>query len=122
MEGLVPGRIVYYVFSEATAEEVNRRRTTALSISERIKVLAWPLGAQAHIGNHVNAGDICPAMVTKVWTDGGNCNLRVTLDGSDDYWTTSVFFDAFKGGHTWHWMFNGQDKRYTPDNVSKGGH
>lgn len=126
MDGLKPGRIVYFVFDEQSAQEVNRRRTTGASIAERIRqqiitleygtVPQWPLGAQAHIGNEVHAGDIYPAMVIRVWGDESGCsNLKVMLDGNDDFWATSINFDAEKRPHTWHWMFEGQQTRYRPD-------
>lgn len=117
MEGLVPGRIVYYVFNDASAQEVNRRRTNAVSILERIKVLAWPVGAQAHIGNTISAGDIYPAMVIRVWGESGCSNLKVFLDGSDVYWATSISYDVEKTQLTWHWMFEKQATRYNPSEV-----
>ena len=115
-EGLKPGRIVYFVFDEQSAEEVMRRRTTGGSIAERIQQAAWPLGAQAHVGNPVLAGAICPAMVVAVW-EGTSINLKVMLDGSDTYWATSVPFSAEQQPRTWHWMFEGQSTRYQPDRV-----
>jgi len=122
MDGLVCGRIVYFVFDEQSAAEVMRRRTTGSSIAERMRsdVPQWPAGAQAHIGNDVHAGDICPAMV--VATDGsGRANLKVMLDGSDTFWATSVAYEEWTPEaenlptpRTWHWMFSGQSGRYTP--------
>jgi hypothetical protein len=125
MDGLVPGRIVYFVFDEQSAAEVMRRRTTGQAIADRLKssvptvdgdvpsIYGWPAGAQAHIGNDVRAGDICPAMV--VATSGGEvANLKVMLDGSDTYWATSVHFTAEKLQRSWHWMFDGQNARYQP--------
>lgn len=115
MDGLKPGRIVYFVFDEQSVAEVMRRRTTGKSISDRMKEtpVAWPVGAQAHIGNNVAVGDVYPAMVVRVWDQSsGNANLKVMLDGSDDYWATSVVFDADKAARTWHWMFEGQSNRY----------
>ena len=117
MEGCVPGRIVYYVVSEQAAAEIMRRRTTGGSIAERLKVLAWPVGAQAHLGNDVKAGDIYPAMMLRVWGTSGCSNLKVMLDGSDEYWATSVSYDESKIPGSWHWMFEGQNKRYTPDSA-----
>lgn len=114
MEGLVPGRIVYFVFNAASAAEVNRRRTNTVSILERIKVLAWPIGAQAHVGNDVKEGDIYPAMVIKVWGTSGCSNLKVFLDGSDSFWATSISYQEDKAPFSWHWMFSGQNTRYTP--------
>jgi hypothetical protein len=104
MDGCVPGRIVYYVVSEHTAAEIMRRRTNAISIAERIKVNKWPLGAQAHIGNDVKAGDIYPAMILRVWGTSGCSNLKVILDGSDEYWATSVGYEADKRQGSWHWI------------------
>ncbi len=114
MDGCVPGRIVYYVVSESVAAEIMRRRTNAISISERIKVNKWPLGAQAHVGNDVNVGDIYPAMILRVWGTSGCSNLKVMLDGSDEYWATSISYENDKRPGSWHWMFDGQDKRYDP--------
>ena len=124
MEGLKPGRIVYYVLSEQDAVEINRRRTTGASIAERMKygddpqLKAWPAGAQAHIGNEVSLGEIVPAMVLKVWSQDSGCsNLKVMLDGTDTYWATSRSFAADRTLGTWHWMFEGQQTRYQPDRV-----
>lgn len=120
MDGLVAGRIVYFVFDESRAAEVMRRRTTSASIAQRMKygddpqLKAWPAGAQAHIGNDVKAGDVLPAMVLRVWGESGCSNLKVQLDGSDEYWATSISFDEAKVPGTWHWMFDGQQKRYQP--------
>ena len=128
MDGLKPGRIVYFVFDAQSASEVNRRRTTGASIALRMKygddpqLKAWPAGAQAHIGNDVQAGDVYPAMVVRVWDQAaGTVNLKVMLDGSDEYWATSVRFDAEKSPRSWHWMFEGQQVRYQPDRVERAG-
>jgi hypothetical protein len=135
MDGLKPGRIVYYVLSAQDAAEINRRRTTGASIAERMKqelqqlyngvqstVFGWPAGAQAHIGTPVEAGEILPAMVLKVWGQESGCsNLKVMLDGTDTYWATSRNFAADKAPGTWHWMFEGQATRYQPDRVEKQG-
>ena len=111
MEGLKPGRIVYFVFDGQGADEVNRRRTTGASIADRITASAWPVGAQAHIGSPVRHGDVLPAMVVRVH-DHHSVNLRVMLDGTDVYWATSVAFDPAKRPRSWHWMFEGQSTRY----------
>lgn len=144
MTGLAPGRIVYYVFDDAAAAEVTRRRTTGASIAERIKAgdttlgevairaplpAQWPIGAQAHIGNPVRAGDICPAMIVATFpaeeqdqaAAGVHVNLQVFLDGCDVYWARLVPYAEWSGDAeevptpgTWHWMFAGQASRYTP--------
>lgn len=114
MDGLVPGRIVYFVFAAAQADEVMRRRTNGPSIAERIKSALWPIGAQAHIGNSVTEGTIAPAMIVAVNGPSGNSNLKVMLDGTDVYWALSRDYDEKKTPGTWHWMFDGQQKRYVP--------
>ena len=85
------GRIVHYRLTDQEAVEINRRRTTGTAIGERIKADKWPLGAQAHIGNQVSAGDTFPAMIVKTWgkTEGSCCQLQVFLDGNDTLWATS---------------------------------
>ena len=110
MEGLKPGRIVYFVFDEQSAGDVNRRYQHAREHRKEHEDRAN--GVQLHIGNPVAAGDICPAMVLRVWGDSGCSNLKVMLDGTDDFWATSVNYDEAKGPRTWHWMFEGQAGRY----------
>lgn len=119
MDGLKPGRIVYYVLTAQDAEAINRRRTTGSSIAERIQQEAWPLGAQAHIGEPVAAGEIWPSIVVRIWSHRAGTNLKVFLDGSDEYWVVGVPFDLEKTPGTWHWMFEGQATRYQPDPVEK---
>lgn len=93
------GRVVIYTLSESDAAEINRRRTTPAAIAERIGIKfttmdgtreseAWPLGAQAHIGNEAQAGQEFPAIVVAVW-GAKCCNLKVMLDGTDTFWATS---------------------------------
>lgn len=83
----VPGRIVYFVFDQYTAEQV----TT---------------------GNRPKVGDIAPAQVMKNW---GSClNLKVNLDGPDSLWVTSVSFGADHAPRSWHWMYEGQANANVP--------
>ena len=112
LEGLVPGRIVYFVFDRGRAEQANRRRTNSQSIADRIAAGQWPTGAQAHIGNEVHEGDIFPAQVIRVWSETSGCsNLQVALDGCDHFWATSINYDNAKAPGTWHWMYAGQNTR-----------
>ncbi len=93
-------RTLIYTFTEQDAQEVNRRRTNAESIKARLRDQVWPAGAQAHIGNPVQAGDQFPATVVKVWSE--NCaNVRVMLDGNDDLWKTSVGVGEGNGHLAW---------------------
>jgi hypothetical protein len=116
MEGLVKGRMVYLVLSLAMVEQITRRRTTGASIAGRMAEVppAWPAGAQAHVGNPVQEGDVVPCMVLRVSSDADLApvvNLRAFLDGSDEYWATSVPYDESLTPGTWHWMYQGQATR-----------
>jgi hypothetical protein len=99
------GRIVDYALSEQDVNEINRRRTDGQSIAARIKDEKWPIGAQAHIGNKVNVGDVFPMMIVAVWSD--TCvNGQVFLDGNDCFWALSrnhaSDFGPATGGQ-WQW-------------------
>lgn len=97
------GRIVHYRLTEQQATEINRRRTTRPSIAERIKVLMWPLGAQAHIGNEASTGDTLPGLIVWTWGNdpGSAVQLQVFLDGNDVLWARSV--SVGEGPGTWSW-------------------
>lgn len=99
------GRIVHYTLTEKDADAINRRRTTGVSISERLSAGHWPAGAQAHIGNKATAGQVVPAMIVAVWPGPElNVNLRCYLDGTDDYWATTVGWNpAPEAGGYWNW-------------------
>jgi hypothetical protein len=78
------GRIVHYKLASFDAEAINRRRadfTAAQSASAG-------LGYVGHVGNHVQAGEVYPAVVVRTF-GGPAANLKVLLDGNDDYWATS---------------------------------
>ena len=92
MTGIIPtlGRIVYYTIPSHVAQDINRRRQHA---AENIYYHRWKKnGAMVHVGNPVSEGQIVPAMVVAVWgnTPGSAVNLKLFLDGSDDYWVTST--------------------------------
>lgn len=100
------GRIVHYKLSAGDTERASRRRTTGASIAERIKEGKWPLGAKAHIGNPVNAGDVIPLIIVRVFPDEygpgiPGVNGRAILDGSDSLWVTSVKEGAEPGQWSW---------------------
>lgn len=83
------GQIVRYTLDDTDARDVNQKRTYESSIIRRITEDKWPIGAQAHIGNSVQAGSICPMMITRVWSP--TCvNGQVFLDGNDTLWALSV--------------------------------
>lgn len=84
------GRIVQYRLTASDASEIDRRRTTRNDIADRIASGSWPMGAQAHLGNPVREGDVYPAIIVSVWdAKAGTVNLRVLLDGTDEFWATS---------------------------------
>lgn len=99
------GRIVLYTLSERDALEINRRRTTGPLIAERIKKntpdsSAWPLGAQAHIGDEVKEGDTFPMIVTRVFSSIA-ISGQAFLDGNDCFWVTGATEGT--GASTWSW-------------------
>lgn len=67
------GRIVLYTLSEYDAREISARR-------EKISHLP--------IWNHVAEGQTYPAIVVRTF-GGTTVNLKVFLDGDDNYWATS---------------------------------
>jgi hypothetical protein len=87
MAEMVPtiGRIVHYTLSEQDAEQINERRGPARSAA---------LGGdvQMHHGNYVQARDVYPMVITRVWGDqpDSEVNGQVLLDGNDTLWATSV--------------------------------
>ncbi len=98
------GRIVHYMLSAENAQQINRRRTTGKAIAERIAVNAWPLGAQAHIGNEAKEGQVFPMIIVSSPNPEDPrfpVNGQVFLDGNDTFWTNSVCEGATPG--TWAW-------------------
>jgi hypothetical protein len=90
MEGLRPGRIVYYVVSEGAVAAIEHDR-------------AIPPRTHA---NPVAVGDVYPAMVIGLigWEDpAAHVNLKVFLDGDDTYWALSVPYSETHRAGTWHW-------------------
>lgn len=88
---VTPGRIVHYVFCSSDVGLVSQLR--------------------AGNDKHLAAGTVRPAVVVRVWEEGGSTvNLRVFLDGPDDFWATSVVYHDGGGeldrtlvGRTWHY-------------------
>lgn len=94
------GRIVHYMLSEDDASAINRRRKHS---SQNSWIRENKLGAQQHVGNPVQAGDVFPMMIVKVWgtNDDSSVNGQVSLDGNDLFWVTSV--SAGKGERHFQW-------------------
>lgn len=100
------GRIVFYRLTQDDVDAIQRRRTNSALIAKALEAGNWPEGAQAHIGNPVNAGEIVPLMVTQVWPneygpDFHGINGQCLLDGNDSLWVTSIKEGEEPG--TWHW-------------------
>lgn len=95
-----PGRILHYRLSVTNAEAIRRRRVA------KPHEPGWPAGAQAHVGNPPNAGDVVPLVVVRVWPDEFGpgvvgVNGQALLDGNDQLWVTSVREGTEPG--TWCW-------------------
>lgn len=105
MAEIVPtkGRIVWYVLSADDATKINKRRADAQRHMQAH--IANSTGVMVHVGNEAREGAIYPAMVVETW--GGDkpdslVNLKVELDGSDNFWATSR--KVGEGPGTYHWM------------------
>lgn len=106
MVTIVPtaGRVVLYCLSRTDVSEINRRRRDA---SSKFHMHEWQRnGTQLHVGNEVSEGDIVPAIVIRPWgnTPESACNLKVLLDGNDDYWATSRTASGEPKPGYFHWM------------------
>lgn len=92
------GRIVHYTLSEQDATATNKRRNDAQAhLGQHISASD---GSQIHVGNSVNAGDVYPMVITRVWS-GTLVNGQVLLDGNDLLWVTSV--SEGEGERSWAW-------------------
>lgn len=106
MASIIPtvGRVVLYSLTENDAIQINQRRRDAV---QKYHMHQWQRnGTQLHQGNDVNAGDVCAADIVRVFgsTPEAMVNLKVKLDGNDDYWATSrKVSDEPKPGY-YHWM------------------
>lgn len=96
------GRIVNYTLSAVDAERINRRRTDGGSIVARMQEDRWPLGAQAHVGNKVRAGEVVPCMIVRVWPED-RINGQAFLDGNDVLWVNSADPSEASQPGCWHW-------------------
>ena len=92
------GTIVRYVLTKDDAEQINRRREDFGAFNRANREAAsepgeFP-GRSGHIGHYGNpaqAGEVCPAVIVRSWGNSPDAavNLKVLLDGNDDYWATS---------------------------------
>lgn len=99
------GRIVHYTLTSGDAEVINRRRDDADAFRRNLPgiIEAGERGRTGHIehfGNYVAAGDAFPAVIVRTFGET-TANLKVLLDGNDDYWATSCA-EGHGFGH-WAW-------------------
>jgi hypothetical protein len=90
------GRIVHYQLTESDADQINRRRQDFGAFNHANRDAASSAGEFpgrsghiGHFGNAVTEGSLCAAVVVAVFGNGEHLNLKVLLDGNDDYWATS---------------------------------
>lgn len=91
------GRIVLYTLNDGDAKAINNARDCQQGTEPRTH-----FNKHCPAGNHAAAGDVCAAVVVRVfdpsrWT----VNLKVLLDGTDDYWATSRALGESEG--QWQW-------------------
>jgi hypothetical protein len=94
------GRIVHYKLIAHDAALINKRRE---DFRQFVKESGnYPSdGYVAHVGNPVEAGDVFPAIIIRVWEAAKSCNLQVLLDGTDTFWACSV--SEGEGERNWSW-------------------
>lgn len=103
MPEIVPtiGRIVWYKMPTHHAMAINGRRKHAQEKMDWHRALKS--GAQVHVGNQVEAGQLYPAMIVRTWGDTPTSavNLQVFLDGNDAFWATSTSVGDEDGKYQW---------------------
>lgn len=82
------GRIVHYTLSEGDVTVIDQQYPMYVD------------GVRAR-RNPVNAGDVCAAVVVRVFGSNSTSNLRVMLDGDVDYWATSRAEGVAPGSWAW---------------------
>jgi hypothetical protein len=101
------GRIVHYVLTGADAAAINVRRADFRAFEASHKHPHEPgtpnaTGHIAHVGNPAREGDVCAAMVVRVFDPSvSTANLQVHLDGNDTYWATSRQEGVGPGSWMW---------------------
>lgn len=82
------GRIVLYTLSSQDVDAINDRQ-------RRIDSMPASVAATALLPNNnpLRPGQICPAIIVRVWdkpdAEYATVNLQVLLDGDHTYWATS---------------------------------
>jgi len=94
------GLIVLYALTAADAAAINSARNDA---RKRTTCDAFPLGSQRHEGNEVKDGEIVSGIIVNAWAfqPDSAVNLKLFLDGNDDFWATSRSQGDEKTPGTW---------------------
>jgi hypothetical protein len=80
------GRTVHYTLSEQDAAQINRLRKDFHDNG----ALHPGTGFVGHVGNHAQEGDVYPAVIVRIFDPRSTtANLKVLLDGNDEFWATS---------------------------------
>lgn len=80
------GRIVHYKLSAADVDLIDRN---------------LPISRGLPVRNPVSEGQVLPAVVVAIFGTGTTANLKVLLDGQDDYWATSRSLGENPGSWAW---------------------
>lgn len=99
------GRIVHYVLTDYDAAAINKRRSDFQAFRSNFSGPSDPGqagadGHMAHVGNHAAEGQVCAAIIVRIF-GGPAVNLQVILDGNDTYWATSRTEGAEPGMWAW---------------------
>ena len=105
------GSVVCYTLTKEDAASINRRRTSSTATAERIENNGDELASHTNFpdtwptGNEVFEGQICPAIVIRVWDiiPGPCYDVQVRLDGySVHLWASGRLSNEPKAGMC-HW-------------------
>ncbi|MEV6297837.1 hypothetical protein AB0M02_00355 [Actinoplanes sp. NPDC051861] len=80
------GRTVHYKLSAGDVVQIDNR---------------LPVYRGQQVRNAVQEGQVLPAVVTATFGAGLTANLKVLLDGEDDYWATSRTLGDGPGHWSW---------------------
>ncbi len=99
------GRIVHYKLGDYDAESINSRRLDAGAFNRSLTGQPHPgergrSGHVLHTGNQVAEGDVLAAVVVRTF-GADTVNLKVLLDGNDDYWAISRPEGELPGQWAW---------------------
>jgi hypothetical protein len=80
------GRIVHYKLSAGDVSQIDAN---------------LPQSRGLQVRNPVSEGQVLPAVVVAIFGSDSTANLKVLLDGEDDYWATSRTLGEGNGHWSW---------------------